>query len=87
MVFLTGEFSDIASNPTLRKTLGRLCQEGIIRRILDGVYEKPKYSDLLKEYLPTNPETAAYLSKQYWSIFLFFKKRYMLYNRWNSFFE
>ena len=70
MVFLTGEFSDIASNPTLRKTLGRLCQEGIIRRILDGVYEKPKYSDLLKEYLPTNPETAAYAIARYyhWNI-------------------
>ena len=69
-VFLTGEFSDVASNPTLRKTLGRLCQEGIIRRILDGVYEKPKYSNLLKENLPTNPETAAYAIARYyhWNI-------------------
>ena len=69
-VFLTGEFSDVASNPTVRKTLGRLCQEGIIRRIFDGVYEKPKYSDLLKEYLPTNPETAAYAIARYyhWNI-------------------
>ena len=43
-VFLTGEFSDLASKPTLRKTLGRLCQDGIIRRILDGVCEKPRYA-------------------------------------------
>lgn len=69
-VFLTGEFSDVASNPTLRKTLGRLCQEGIIRRILDGVYEKPKYSELLKENLPTDPETVAYAIARYyhWNI-------------------
>ena len=69
-VFLTGEFSDVASNSTLRKTLGRLCQEGIIRRILDGVYEKPKYSELLKEDLPTNPETVAYAIARFyhWNI-------------------
>ncbi len=69
-VFLTGEFSDLASKPTLRKTLGRLCQDGIIRRILDGVYEKPRYSELLKEYLPTNPETVAYAIARFyhWNI-------------------
>ena len=27
---------------------------------MDGVYEKPVYSKLLKEYLPANPDTIAY---------------------------
>ena len=69
-VFLTGEFSDVAGNATLRKTLGRLCKEGIIRRIIDGIYEKPKYSKLLKDYLPTDPDTVAYAIARYyrWNI-------------------
>ena len=28
--------------------------------IIDGVYEKPVYSNLLKEYVPANPEKVAY---------------------------
>lgn len=69
-IFLTGEFSDVASNTTIRQTLGRLCQVGEIRRVMDGVYEKPIYSNLLKEYLPTDPEAVAYaLAKYYhWNI-------------------
>lgn len=69
-VFLTGEFSDAASLATIRKTLGRLCCEGLIRRVIDGVYEKPVYSELLKEYLPVDPEKVAYaLAKHYhWNI-------------------
>ncbi len=69
-IFLTGEFSDVASNTTIRKTLGRLCQTGEIRRVIDGIYEKPVYSDLLKEYVPTDPEAVAYaLAKYYrWNI-------------------
>ena len=70
MIFLTGDFSDVASNATIRKTLGRLCKSGEIRRIMDGVYEKPIYSDLLKEYLPTDPESVAYALARYyhWNI-------------------
>ena len=69
-IFLTGEFSDVASNTTIRKTLGRLCQTGEIRRVMDGVYEKPSYSDLLEEYIPTDPDAVAYALAEYyhWSI-------------------
>ena len=35
-------------------------EEKNIRRIIDGVYEKPVYSNLLKEYVPANPEKVAY---------------------------
>ena len=69
-VFLTGEFSDVASNSTVRKTLSRLCNTGNIRRVIDGIYEKPRYSEILKEYLPTDPDTVAYAIAKYyrWNI-------------------
>ena len=59
-VFLTLDFMDIATTTTARKCLGRQVEEKNIRRILDGVYEKPVYSKLLKEYIPANPNTIAY---------------------------
>ena len=59
-VFLTSDFTDIATTTTVRKCLGRQVEEKNIRRIMDGVYEKPVYSKLLKEYIPANPDTIAY---------------------------
>lgn len=59
-VFVTSDFTDIATTTTTRKCLGRQVEEKNIRRILDGVYEKPVYSKLLKEYIPANPNTIAY---------------------------
>ena len=59
-VFVTSDFTDIATATTLRKCLGGQVEEKNIRRILDGVYEKPTYSKLLKEYIPANPERVAY---------------------------
>lgn len=59
-VFLTSDFMDIVNATTARKYLGRQVEERNIRRVLDGVYEKPIYSKLLKEYIPANPDTIAY---------------------------
>lgn len=59
-VFVTSDFTDIATTTTVRKCLGRQVEEKNIRRILDGVYEKPTYSKLLKDYIPANPERVAY---------------------------
>ena len=59
-IFVTSDFSDIATITTIRKCLGRQVEEKAIRRIIDGVYEKPVYSNLLKEYVPVNPEKVAY---------------------------
>ena len=44
-VFSTSDFADIADTNTVRSALYRLIQDGILRRILNGVYEKPKYRD------------------------------------------
>lgn len=51
-VFLTSDFTDIATKTTVRKCLGRQVEEKNIRRIMDGLYEKPIYSKLLKKYIP-----------------------------------
>lgn len=59
-VFVTSDFTDIATATTVRKCLSRQVEEKSIRRIMDGVYEKPIYSRLLKEYIPANPDTIAY---------------------------
>ena len=59
-IFVTSDFTDIATTTTVRKCLGRQVEEKNIRRIIDGVYEKPVYSNLLREYVPANPERVAY---------------------------
>lgn len=51
---MTSDFTDIATIATVRKCLGRQVEEKNIRRIMDGVYEKTVYSNLLKEYIPEN---------------------------------
>ena len=69
-VFFTTDFKDIASLPTIRKCLGRQTEEGNIRRVMDGTYEKPRYSNVLQEYLPTDPEKVAFAiaQKYHWTI-------------------
>ena len=69
-VFVTSDFADIAAMATIRKCLGRLVEDKSIRRIIDGVYEKPVYSNLLKEYIPADPEKVAYaIAKEFhWTI-------------------
>lgn len=58
-VFVTSDFTDIAKNSTVRKCLSRQVEDKIIRRILDGVYEKPIHSNKPEEYVPTNPDKVA----------------------------
>lgn len=69
-VFISSDFADIADTETIRRNLNRLTQAGTLRRILKGVYEKPKYSKLLDEYVAANPEAVAKaLARNYhWSI-------------------
>ena len=69
-IFMTSDFADLSSITTIRKCLGRCCDDKLIRRVFNGVYEKPKFSKLLNEYMPTDPEKVAYaLARTYhWSI-------------------
>ena len=69
-VFVASDFADIADTATIRQGLKRLSQSGIIRRIIRGVYEKPKYSKLLDEYVAADPDAVAKaLARSYhWTI-------------------
>ena len=58
-IFVNSDFVDIAGQETVRRTLNRLTQAGRLRRILKGVYEKPKYSKLLDEYVAADPDVVA----------------------------
>ena len=69
-IFINSDFTDIADTETVRRNLNRLTQAGIVRRILKGVYEKPKYSKLLGEYVAADPDMVAKaLARSYhWTI-------------------
>lgn len=69
-IFTSSDFSDIADNNTIRQNMLRLVNEGVLRRIINGVYEKPKYSKLLGEYVAADPDAVAKaLARSYhWTI-------------------
>lgn len=69
-VFVNSDFADIADTETIRRNLNRLTQTGTLRRILKGVYEKPEYSAMLKEYVAADPDAVAKaLARSYhWTI-------------------
>ena len=69
-IFVNSDFADIADSDTVRQSLNRLVNSGILRRVFRGVFEKPKYSNLLKEYVATDPNAVANaLARSYhWTI-------------------
>ena len=69
-VFVNSDFADIADTETVRRNLNRLTKTGILRRVLKGIYEKPEYSEMLKEYVAADPEAVAKaLARNYhWTI-------------------
>ena len=58
-VFVSSDFADIANTDTIRRTLNRLTKKGTIRRIIEGIFEKPKYSHLLEENVAADPDSVA----------------------------
>lgn len=68
--FSASDFKEIADTDPTNKALSRLCEAGMIRRIMQGIYDKPVYSNLLKEYSAPNIESviAALARKYNWTI-------------------
>ena len=58
-LFIASDFADIADTGTVRSALYRLVQNGNLRRILNGIFEKPKFSRLLNEYVAADPDAVA----------------------------
>lgn len=69
-VFVAADFADITDKTTTNVALARLESEGIIRRVLRGVYDKPEYNEFLKEYVAPIPDNVAHaLARNYgWTI-------------------
>ncbi len=49
-VFTARDFQDITDSSAIRQSLKRLTENGTIRRIAHGVYDKPVFSTFLNEY-------------------------------------
>lgn len=69
-VFVAADFADLTDKAIANVVLTRLESEGIIRRVLRGVYDKPEYNEFLKEYVAPIPDNVAHaLARNYgWTI-------------------
>lgn len=69
-VFFANDFLDIASNTTVRQVLKRLVDDEKIKRIIDGFYYNPRYSELIGEYEAVSiHELALAIARKYnWNI-------------------
>lgn len=69
-VFFANDFLDIASYETVRKILNRMVKEGKIKRVIDGFYYNPRYSELIGEYEAVSiHELALAIARKYnWNI-------------------
>lgn len=58
-VYVAVDFVDISDKTNINAYLARLVEEGLIRRVLRGVYDKPEYNDFLEEYVAPSPDKVA----------------------------
>lgn len=58
-VFVAMDFVDISDKTNINAYLAKLSEDGFIRRILRGVYEKPEYNVFLGEYIAPSPDKVA----------------------------
>lgn len=58
-VFTTADFATLACINTVRQSLFRLVNQGILRRLFPGVFEKPRFSKLLQENVVADPMKVA----------------------------
>ena len=57
--FVVSDFTKTVEYENAKKCLLRLEQEGTIRRVIRGIYDKPRFSELLNEYSSPNIEEVA----------------------------
>ena len=59
------DFADLAPNNAANRVVTRLVAEGVLTPVLRGIYQKPKFSKLLGEYvLPYVEDVAAALARK-----------------------
>ena len=59
-VFVSTDFTDISDKKTVNMALLRLADEGLVKKILFGVYYKPEYNELLGETVAPSPNKVAH---------------------------
>nr|QWS78947.1 hypothetical protein [Mycoplasma anserisalpingitidis] len=69
-VFIIRDFYDIAEYQTIKSTLNRLCKSEYIKRIMSGIYYKPKYFETLDTYnIPCPSKVAEAIARKFnWNI-------------------
>lgn len=63
-LFLPADFSDLGSSEAVRLSLFRLEKEGLILRVAQGVYVRPKESNLIGKLTPSAEEVAEAIAKR-----------------------
>jgi DNA-binding transcriptional ArsR family regulator len=58
-IFIVRDFLDLGSRRAVDESLRRLTREGLVRRLQQGVYDRPRISRLLGEPVPPAPEALA----------------------------
>ncbi len=68
--FSASDFLDIADANSVSQALFRIEKEGKIRRVMNGIYDKPAYSELIQEYgMPRIDKVADALARRFnWNI-------------------
>ena len=69
-VFSASDFSEIGDSAKIGVTLFRLEKEGLIRKVLHGLYVYPEYNAFLEEYIEPSPDEVAHaLARKFgWTI-------------------
>jgi len=63
-LFLPADFNDLGSSEAVRISLFRLEKEGVITRVAQGIYVRPKESTLIGKLLPSAEEVADAIAKR-----------------------
>lgn len=58
------DFNHFGTSEAIRKSLQRLKEKGVIKRVAQGIYVCPEISDLLGELIPTAEEVAKGIAKR-----------------------
>ena len=70
MVYVAVDFVDVSDKTNINAYLARLAEEGLIRRVMRGVYYKAEYNEMLGEYVtPAVDNVAQALARNFgWTI-------------------
>jgi ribosomal protein S19E (S16A) len=63
-LFLPADFNNLGSSEAVRLSLFRLEKEGVISRVAQGIYVRPKESSLIGKLTPTAEEVAEAIAKR-----------------------